>query len=122
MGVDLDLLPFDCDQGNFAFSHTLLNCCRRRELWETLSAMENQRGRKVPSGFTSFRSRDNKYEEPHYGTTIDTPYGTPLKFLLVEDLLLLVNHEAVQDNAKNRAIWAYLAQLPPETKVALYWH
>lgn len=38
------------------------------------------------------------------------------------DLVTLRDSEEVQDNAKNRAIWAYLAETPPDWPIVLYWH
>lgn len=121
MGLDLTLLPFDCDQGDFAFSHTLLSCERRGDLFEVV--MEKAPGRAVvPPNFKSFTGRCEKCEDTHYGTTVETPYGEPLEWVEVEDLLKLGQHIAVKDDYKNRAIWAYLKELPARTKVALYWH
>ena len=34
MGVDLYMLPLDCDMPELQFSHTVLNCQRRANLWE----------------------------------------------------------------------------------------
>lgn len=118
MGVDLRLLPFDCDRGEFAYSHTILDCERRRSLW---TAVEKLPATPVPKGFTSFVG-DRPDGESGYGVTAETPYGEPLMATTAGQLLILKDHEGVIDNHKNRAIWAYLAELPPETRVALYWH
>lgn len=118
MGLDLRLLPFDAD----CFSHTVLDCARRHELWDSIQKIENRVGRDVPDGFTSFSGRSQRHDDTCYGLTIRTPYGENLKYVLTSDLLPLARHKAVHDNEKNRAIWAYLAQLNPQTKVALYWH
>lgn len=118
MGVDLRLLPFDAD----FFSHTVLDCERRHELWPAIEKVETRNGRDVPDNFQSFIGRSDRFDGTCYGTTIRTAYGENLKYVLVSDLLPLASHGAVQDNEKNRAIWTYLSQLKPETKVALYWH
>lgn len=120
MGLELRLLPFDADQGDFAFSHTVLSCERHYGLFDPIQEIEKQRGRKVVDGFTSFVSRDDKYEETHYGKTIETPYGDPLMEVEVEHLLAL--SEIAQKSRRNEAVWAYLAKLPARTKVALFWH
>lgn len=123
MGVDLSLLPFDCDHGtSFSFSHTLLELERRRELWDPIYSMETESGEPAPENFTSYRGDPGADGEHGYGKTTKTPYGDRIRFVSAFLLCKLKDHEAVRDNWKNRAIWAYLAELPPETKVALYWH
>lgn len=137
MGLDLTLLPFDCDQPMLSFSHSLLGCMRRENLFELISRLSSQ---PVPENFTSYLSRDNDDQlqyfalpngvrktlaanlGPHYGRTLKTPYGQPLMWVRAKDLLTCAEHKDVRDNPKNRAVWAYLAQLDSETKIALYWH
>lgn len=117
MGVDLRLLPFDAD----FFSHTILDCERRRDVFDAITEVEEKIGRDVPDNFQSFTACGADGESC-YGATLRTPYGENLKYILVEDLLQFTFHVDVTDNEKNRAIWAYLAQLKGTTKVALYWH
>lgn len=122
MGVDLTLLPFDCDYDDLSYSHVVLNLERRGDLWTPIQRLEDANQRRVPERFMSYLSRDEEYEEPHYGRTTETPYGDPLLYVTSAELLTLSEHEGVTDNAKNRATWAYLRELPKETKVALYWY
>lgn len=122
MGLDLSLLPFSHSfqhADSLAFSHSILECERRRDLFRVIMELP---GVPVPDGFSSFYSIDDKYEEPHYGDTTTTPYGDRLLSVEVEALLALKGHEDVRDNYRNRAVWAYLAELPPDRQVALYWH
>ena len=37
MGIDLALLPFDCDNKAIHFSHTILECNRDSKLFEKIS-------------------------------------------------------------------------------------
>lgn len=117
MGLDLSLLPFD---GSW-FSQTVLPCERRTDLFDELLALDRT-GRHVPENFESYLSRDDKYEECHYGATTETPYGDKLVYVKAANLKAYAAHPEVQDNYQNRAVWAYLDCLPDETKVALYWH
>ena len=119
MGLDLNLLPFDGDMGSMNFSHTVLDCERRSQLFEELEGLPAVR---VPEDFNTYLCKDDEYEESHYGNTQDTPYGEPLTYVLAEQLVPFASHEGVENHFKNRAIWAYLKELPPRTKVALYWH
>ena len=49
-------------------------------------------------------------------------YDAPLCHVSCGDLLTLRFHEGVQDNPENRAAWAYLAELPPNARIVLYWY
>lgn len=116
MGIDLDLLPVDADFPNCSFSHSVLQCERRHNLWPAIQALP---GQPVPDNFTSYLGGKG---EACYGKTVEDSYGDPVRWVRVRDLLTLRCREEVRDNSKNRAVWAYLAELPPEGKVALFWH
>lgn len=114
MGLDLALLPFSYDLCSF----TVLQCERRRELWRVVTGLPAW---PVDPGFSSYCGQipGGGYA---YGETQETPYGRRLTYTTVKHLLTLRDHEGVMDNPNNRAVWAYLNELPPSTKVALYWH
>lgn len=118
MGLDLTLMPFEHAYGDEAYSHTLLHCARSSALFAALRAQVREQP--VPRAFMSYRGRD---EQGHlgYGNTQRTPYGEPLGWVLVRDLVAFHSHPHVRHDPQNRAVWAYLAALPPDTKVALYW-
>lgn len=117
MGVSLRLLPFDCDAGEeMSYSHTLLEFGRFDEFFEQIKALPSM---PVPDNFTSFSGHDEEIGTL-YGETIETPYGERVRFVLAGDLVKL----ALPTSAgwKQRAIWAYLRELPERNKIALYWH
>lgn len=116
MGVDLRLLPFDCDQGDFAFSHSILNFDGSYEFYDRINKLPQM---PVPKDFTSFCGRSENYDDTCYGRTVETPYGEHVKFALAGDLAK-VNLDG--DYYQQKATQAYLKALPPHTKVALYWH
>ena len=125
MGLDLKLLPFDSSvmplgDGAWAFSHTVLNCERRRELFQDVLDGTEGLTTPVPENFATYISREND-EETHYGNTQTDPYGEPIQSVPAKALLAFAKHNGVRDNAKNCAVWAYLAELDPETPVALFW-
>jgi len=144
MALDLDLLPFEQEDPGHSYSHTILRCVTNcHDLYEAITNFQNDIGqanslkvigveydpdkddRKVPEDFTSFRSQVCRYDgddEAHYGETLEDAYGHKVRWLYVKELLQWKNHAGVQRNQKHRAIWAYLEQLNPETRVALYWH
>src|SRR5438876_287695 len=119
VAIDLTLLPFDHEAPGSAFSHTILGCNGGGTLYEQIDKLDAD---PVPLSFRSYLSRDDEWEEAHYGETHETPYGAPLTCVSAKCLLRFRDQEEVAGNAKNRAVWAYLAELPPETRVALFWH
>jgi len=121
MGVDLKLLPVQADgrpYSEFGYSHTVLDLSRRRTLWPAIGALPTTA---VPPVFNTYLCRCSDYDDVHYGNTQTTPYGDPLLATTAGDLVTLLNHECVRENALNRAVWAYLRELPSDQLVALYW-
>lgn len=113
------LLPFECDQGTWGFSHSILECGRSSNLFKEIRKLKEE---PVPASFKTFCSRDDAYEDIHYGETQETPYGEKLGWVYAKDLWNLGDHAEVKDNVQNMAVWAYLAELGAKTKIALYWH
>lgn len=123
MGVDLTLLPFESTQlGGWPMSHTVLWMNRDSETFQQISALETREGRPVPEDFTSYVGRDNEGETA-YGRTIKTPYGSPLRYVLAGSLKQIDMGDMSNPGAwKQRAIWAFVRELPDDLPVALYWH
>lgn len=84
--------------------------------------MAREKGKVVPADFTSYLSVDENYEEPHYGSTLKDRYGDPIYYVDVLELLQFSDHKYVKDNYKNKAVWAYLEELPEGTKIALFFY
>ena len=120
MGVDLMLLPMDADFNNSAFAYTTLEVRRRRELWPLICALPSE---PVPPSFESLLSLEGPPDWDFWvqGNTQVDGYEKPLFCVLAEHLLSLASHPAIEEEYLNKAAWAYLAQLPGETRVALYW-
>ena len=116
MGVDLTLMPL-LSQDYWA-AHDVIRLERRRELWGDINALPQQ---EIPQPVHCYMARD-KDGETCYGDAETTAYGDKMKWTTAADLLTLKDHEAVQDNWMNRAVWAYLAVMPPKWKIILYWH
>lgn len=111
MGVDLTLLPLDYENNDSGTAFSRLHLERRRELWDDIEKLP-----KKPIGSVT------GYMGDEFGRQTEDCYGGGLKWVHAKELLPLKDHEAVQDNDTNRAIWAYLAALRPDTKIVLYWH
>lgn len=106
MGVDLMLLPYDSS----FFSHTILQVERDYALHDKikrLPAME------VDDDFTSYASRDDEYEDTHYGNTTKDAYGDRVLFVLAKDLKTV----GIPDPTG-----AYIKALDDKCKIALFWN
>lgn len=115
MGRDLTLLVVTAWNMDHGFAHTLLDCWRRSELWDEIDAVEKRVGRNVPVHFTTYLARLP-------GKVDKTPYGKPLLMVPASELFDLATNKGVTDNPTNRAVWAYLAAVPGDTWIALWWH
>jgi len=121
MPIRLKLLPIFGGIRDFNnYSHSIIECAERSELAGEIESVAREKGKIVPNDFTSYLSRDDNYEEPHYGKTLEDCYGSPLRYLDVKELLQFSDHKYVLDNYKNRAVWAYLKELPEDTKIVVY--
>lgn len=109
MGLDLSLLPYDCDMESLTFSHTVLQVERDYELYEKIQKLPSE---KVDKSFSSYLSRDDKYEESHYGETIENPYGEPVVCVLAGSLKTV---------GIPGPTGAYINALEDDNKVALFW-
>jgi hypothetical protein len=112
MGVDVAFYPVDFGEDETGFSSfSLLGLERRRELWEPLTNVPS-----YPCKSLTGHIGDE------FGDRKEDCYGTSLRYAFAADLMALNDHKSVQDNPKNRAVWAYLAALPSEAKVVIWWH
>lgn len=116
MGVDLRLLPFDSDSGDEAYSQTILELGSDYDLHDKIKQLP---ALPVPPSFRSFSGQVETFEGTCYGETKETPYGEPVLFVRAGDICSIRLKDATY---VERAIWAYLKELPRHTKVALYWH
>lgn len=125
MALSLTLLPFEADTERISFSQTLLRCQDDRELFEAVLEIEAKHGQPVPADFHTYFHQADLDAPSTYGPVNETPYGDPLLYVRVRDLLALEGHPRLtgQDAYReNRAAWAYLGELRRDTKVALYWN
>lgn len=121
MGRYLRLLPFEADlPPKHCFTYTVLNLGQDIRLWGPIDEIEARTGADVPENFNSLMGGLND-EVTHWGPTVEVDEGVRLQYVRAQDLVPLSDHVAVKSVTPTRAAWAYLRELPPETKVALYW-
>ena len=115
MGIDLSLLPYAWEgTGEPNFAHDVLDLPRRSVLFDAITAIEKEHGVKVESGFNSYLSGDDAYEDTHYGETLETPYGDRVKWITAKHLKVL----ALLDGPQG----AFIRALDDNHRVALFWH
>ena len=117
MGLDLTLLPIEHDTNEWGFAHSMIRCNRDGELFNAVMECEKADSGPVPDDFHTYLAR-GKDGDSKYGKTKTTPYGEKIRVVKVSELMPL-KYLAKDYNA---AAWAYLEQLPPNMRVALYWH
>ena len=117
MGLDLKLLPLL--GRDYWASHDMLRLERNRELWSEIEKLPRN---PIPQALSCYQAVSPTTGDPCYGDVERDPYGTPLTYITAADLLSLKNHEAVQGDWMNRAVWAYLAEMPGDWPIVLYWY
>ena len=122
MSLDLTLLPVDHD-GKLGHAHSMLDCDAGGGIYDAMARLgiSEKRLTDPPDDFFTFRATGAD-GEPRYGRTTETPYGEPIRCARIRDLLRLTEEPVITESRKNRAVWAWLRAMPPDTKVALYWH
>ena len=118
MGFSLTFLPFDGDFSDFAFSHTVLSTEDDRLLQDAVRTADSM---VITKRFNSHLSRDPESGEECSGPTPIDCYGHRLRYAYAGDIVRVVGVVAFY-SPRNRAAIAYLSQLPPDRKVALFWH
>ena len=107
MSLQLNLLPFynkDCN-----FSHAIIPCDYSDDSFDNILGLP---ALDVDNGFNSYCSRNSDFEEPHYGETLETPYGERLQWTHAKHLKpLLKGPEA-----------AFINELDDYHRIALLWH
>ena len=122
MGMDLQILPLynqRCD-----FSHDLLGFHRDYDIFNEIEEIEKELGIEISDeGINTYVSRnEEEYEDSHYGKTLNTPYGNKLKYVLAEHLKKAINPFYEKSSWKNKAIIAFVNELPDDLPVYLYWN
>jgi hypothetical protein len=116
MGVDLTLLPYRDRGDGWVCARTVLPLERNSDLWEVIRELPSE---PVPSEFWAYQAPRRPAGE-RMGKLRKDPYGDPLRSVSAADLGRLRNHPEVR-RAGNQAAFRYIAALPADWRVALYW-
>lgn len=116
MGVDLKIIPVDCDfvkEGKgLYFGHSLLTCEREYSFFEEINSLEKH---EIKAPFGCFVA-NGPNGGCGYGDREKDPYGEMLKTVSVSDFL-----ECKAMCVKNMAIKEYVKLLPVNTELVLFW-
>ena len=115
MGMDLKLLPLLAK--DFWCSHNIIALGRDYELWKAIESLPQF---DIPQSLSCYFARTPE-GEPCYGDIETSPYGERLKWIAAKMLNTVRDHDAVKGDWRNRAAWAYLANIPEDWRVVLYW-
>jgi hypothetical protein len=118
MGLDLNLLPAYDNKAEF--SHDIIGFHREYNLFDLITKKENQFGIIATENLNTFLARDEEGEYK-YGKTKQSPYGEPIKYLTANHLKDAIGNYN-SDSWKNKAIIAFINQLPDNLPVFIYWH
>lgn len=84
-------------------------------------AIDSIDGRDVPRGFSCRLARTPNDEHTCYGQVDEDNYGDTLRWVPAGALAALATHPQVICAPRNKAAFAYVAALPAEWPVTLFW-
>ena len=119
MGVDLKWLILDSyfPARGWGYSHSMMELGRDYAYHQKLRELPDEA---IPNDFSSYVAVHPSDGDSCYGQTTQTPYGEDLRMVKVSDILS-VEHDFDGQYWAEAAL-AYIRCLPPDTRVALYWH
>ncbi|RDY57699.1 hypothetical protein [Flagellimonas nanhaiensis] len=119
MALLLTLLPQFDNAGNY--SNDVLQMEHDEVFFEQLIELEQKEGNEVTIPFQSFMGNGGATMKYMHGETLKSDYGDNLKYVSAIKLkLLMSNYQPFSWH--NRAVRAFVLQLPDDLKIWLYWH
>lgn len=113
----LRLVPVEYSTDSICYGFTILETDFQMDLMDAIQGLSDE---PVPQIFESFLLiKGNQYQR---GVTLFDAHGNGLRSVLCHDLCQLLTHKGILQFQRNRAVWAYLKQLEPESKVVLFWY
>lgn len=122
MGLGLSLLPIFVPGSSKEVSNDIISLERDDDLFEFIKELANKDGVDVPrGGISSYLGEQKGFEGTCYGTTEFNKEGKRLKSLVAGELTVLFS-EYVTESWQNKAVFAYVKELPPNWPIYLFWH
>lgn len=125
MGLDLKLLIVDGELTHRPYSHTMLTL-DRTGIAQLVRGIDEKHGAEFENGglycFLATPKGDKDGAGEHYGVATETPYGDPICWVHAKRLKSLARRKEVTTSRFNKAAWAYVCELPDDTRIGLYFH
>lgn len=104
-------------------TYSLLAFTMRNNELNPIKLLDETRGRDVGKQgvWTHFADGKTEDDERIYGPTFETPYGKPIRNVLCGELVETMEKMNIQ-GWNDKAIYAYLKELPDDLEIWLYWH
>lgn len=124
MGMDLTLCPYSHDPSTWGWHLAVdrLNLDRNSALFEQIGEYVTGNGKKKPVCIPKPlppNVRFTWYEDDGMKDRQDDQYGSPLTYVLAHELSK-VNTE--KTSSWNKAVFAMIRALEPQTPIILWWH
>jgi hypothetical protein len=116
MGVELKLMPLWRPGSDLA--HDMISIGKDYELFDAINRLPKKELEKPVWSYNAVLPDG----ENTYGLIEKDPYGERLTTVTSTDLLTLRNHHCVSDFWRTKAAWAYIAEMPADWPIVLYWH
>jgi hypothetical protein len=113
----LRLVPIEYSTDSICYGFTVLETDFQIDLMDAIQRLSDEPVSQIFESFLLIKG--NQYQR---GVTLFDAHGNSLKSVLCHDLCELSTHKGVLQFQRNRAVWAYLKQLEPESKVVLFWY
>ncbi len=117
MGLDLTLMPLHSKDRWVSFE--LIRIERDSDLFNAIFGIKPN---PVPAESVQCFQASLGNGERGFGALTTDPYGSKLTYLTAGSLMTIQQHEGVQDDWKNRAVWRLLSEFPSDWPIVLYWH
>jgi hypothetical protein len=116
MGIELKLMPLSRPESDLA--HDMISIGQDYELFDLINALPKK---KIEKPIWSYEATLPNGESG-YGQIEKDPYGDRLSIITSTVLLSIKDHPCIADFWRVKAAWAYLAQMPEDWPIVLYWH
>lgn len=113
MARELRLLPLIGQ--NYWAAHEMLKV----DWWD---AIKEVRQSEIPQPLYCHLARNADDSETIYGQITEDPYGEPLMWTTAGRLAALADQDEARTSWRNRAVFAWLAQMPEDHMIVLYWY
>lgn len=119
MSVNLKILPQYDDESNF--SRDVLQLVHEYDLFDLIVSLEHGEGDTISRPFGSHVGSKSAFERYCYGDTEKSAFDDTIKEIVAIEFKVAIQ-EYKSEYWRNRAVLAFIKQLPDNIRLWLYWH